>query len=219
MYILVLMKLPAMLVLSYKDIKKHLKDKQEKSGTYKALVKQRLRLLKSILKTLLLNEHCAKHKNQSREDKIADLTQQLNKLKEKIAQTEKEVSRLNRLSKEDFQKLDTSKKAVRDSVKTLARNQYYKQLRPFKEAYDNFRDDHMLFRHLTQAPSLIRETDNSIEITLIPQACLSILNSILKSFNHSEQLLPDGQQRKLMIHLQKDNKSLFNDDKVNHDEF
>jgi len=93
-----------------------------------------------------------------------------------------------------------------------------------KVEYDNYRDDHMLFRHLTRSPGLIRETDNSVEIILIPQACfppkvITIFNSMLKSFNHSEQLLPDGQQRKLMIHLQKDNKSLFNDDKVNHDEF
>ena len=210
-------------VLSYKEIKKHLKDKQEKSGIYKALVKQRLQL-KSQLKTLLLNEHCAKHKNKNREDKIAELTGQLEKLKEKINQTEKEVSRLNRLSEEDFQKLDTSKKAVMDSVKILARNMFYKQLRPFKAAYDNFRDDHMLFRHLTRSPGLIRETDNSVEIILIPQACfppkvISIFNSILETFNHSEQLLPDGKQKKLTIHLHKDNKSLFYDDKVNHDEF
>ena len=209
-------------VLSYKDIKKHLKDKQEKSGVYKALVKQRLQL-KSRLKTLLLNEHCAKHKNKSREDKIVELTQQLNKLQEKINQTEKEVSRLNRLSEEGFQKLDTSKKAIMDSVKILARNLFYKLLRPFKEAYDNFRDDHMLFRHLTRSPGLIHETDNTIEITLIPQACfppkvITIFNSILETFNGSEQLIPDGQQRKLTIHLQQNNKSLFNDNGTNHDE-
>ena len=209
-------------VLSYKDIKKHLKDKQEKSGLYKALVKQRL-LLKSQLKTVLLNEHCAKHKNQSREDKIVDLTLQLDKLKEKINQTEKEVSRLNRLSEEGFQKLDTSKKAIMDSIKILARNMFYKQLRPFKEAYDNFRDDHMLFRHLTRAPGIIRETDSSIDITLIPQACftpkvITIFNSILDSFNHSEQLIPDAQQKKLTIHLEQDNKSLFYDNQTNQDE-
>ncbi len=209
-------------VLSYKDVKKYLKDKQEKSGIYKALVKQRLQL-KSQLKTVLLNEHCAKHKNKSREDKITDLTLQLNQLEEKIEQTEIEVSRLNRLSEEGFQKLDSSKKAVMDSVKILARNMFYKQLLPFKEAYDNFRDDHMLFRHLTRAPGLIRETDNSIEITLIPQACfppkvITIINSILETFNGTEQLIPDGKQRKLTIHLQQDNKSLFNDNKVNHDD-
>lgn len=208
-------------VLSYKDIKKDLKDKQEKSGIYKALVKQR-QLLKSKLKTLLLNEHCAKHNNKSREDKIADLTQQLDKLKEKIDQTEKEVSRLERLSEEGFQKLDTSKKAIMDSIKILARNMFYKLLRPFKEAYDNYRDDHMLFRHLTRSPGLIQETDNGVEIILIPQACftpkvITIFNSILGSFNHSEQLLPDSKQRKLTIHLQQDNKSLFNDNKANSD--
>jgi len=209
-------------VLSYKEIKKDLKDKQEKSGIYKALEKQRLQL-KSRLKTLLLNEHCAKHKKQSREDKIADLTHQLNKLEEKIKQTEKEVSRLTRLSEEGFQKLDTSKKAIMDSIKILARNMFYKSLRPFKEGYDNFRDDHMLFRHLTRSPGLIHETDNGVEIILIPQACftpkvIALFNSILKIFNQSGQYIPDGKQRKLTIHLQQDNKRLFNDNHANLDE-
>ena len=109
-----------------------------------------------------------------------------------------------------------------DSIKILARNMFYKLLRPFKEAYDNYRDDHMLFRHLTRAPGLIQETDNGVEIILIPQACftpkvITIFNSILGSFNHSEQLLPDSKQRKLTIHLQQDNKSLFNDNKANSD--
>ncbi|MEN8122959.1 MAG: putative transposase [Bacteroidota bacterium] len=208
-------------VLSYKDIKKHLKDKQEKSGLYKALVKQRQQL-KSRLKAVLLNEHCAKHKNKSREDKIAELTRQLEQLEQKIEQTEKEVSRLNRLSEEDFQKLDTSKKAIMDSVKILARNIFYKQLLPFKDAYDNFRDDHMLFRHLTRAPGLIHETDNGVEIILIPQACfppkvITIFNSLLETLNQNGQYLPDGKQRKLTMHLQQDNKNLFNDNQTNLD--
>ncbi len=48
---------------------------------------------------------------------------------------------------------------------------FYNLLRPFKSGYDNFRDDHMLFRHFTRSPGLIRETDNSVDIILIPQAC------------------------------------------------
>ena len=64
---------------------------KRKSGLYKALEKQRIQI-KSKLKTQLLNEHCAKNDSQTREDKIAMLTQQLNEIEEKMAQTERSIS-------------------------------------------------------------------------------------------------------------------------------
>ncbi len=94
--------------LSYKKIEQTLQDKQEKSGRYKALEKERINLKKQ-LKTQLLNEHQAKNKNTKRQEKIKTLTQQLKALEEKIAQTEKEASRLEKLVAEGFQKLDTRK--------------------------------------------------------------------------------------------------------------
>jgi len=199
--------------LSYKKIEQTLQDKQAKSGRYKALEKERINL-KNQLKTQLLNEHQAKNKNTKRQEKIKTLTQQLKALEEKIAQTEKEASRLEKLVEEGFQKLDTRKKSVMDSIKIVARNLFYECLTPFKNGYDNYRDDHMLFRHLTRSPGLIRDTGECIEVLLIPQACFSpkvigLFNSMLETLNHNQVALPDGSGRKVTLHLLENNKGLF----------
>jgi hypothetical protein len=199
--------------LSYKDIEGQLNDRKEKSGLYKALEKQRIQI-KSKLKTLLLNEHCAKNDSQKREDKIALLTQQLDDIEEKMAHTEKEVSRLETLAEAGFQKLDTAKKSIMDGVKILARNVFYDRLRPFKDAYDNHRDDHVLFRNLTRSPGLIRETGEGTEVILIPQACFppkvtNIIHSLLETLNHSQPCVPDGTGRRVTISLLDNGKELI----------
>jgi len=200
-------------VLSYKDIEKQLQDKQEKSGLYKALEQERIQL-KARLKTQLLNDHRAKTVSTERQEKIAALTQQLDKLDETIKQTVKDVSRLQTLIEAGFQKLDTAKKSVMDGLKILARNMFYQLLQPFKEGYDNYRDDHMLFRHLTRSPGLVRDTGDGVEVLLIPQACyppkvIDIFNSMLEKFNHRQVCVPDGSGRKITIHLLQNNKELF----------
>ena len=199
--------------LSYNDIEQTLTDKQEKNGVYKALEKQRAQL-KAQLKTQLLNEHRAKNSRSQRQEKIASLTQQLNELEEKMVHTEKEVSRLQALIEQGFRKLDTGNKSILDGVKILARNSFYMYLRPFIQAYNNYRDDHMLFRHLTRAPGLVRDRGDCVEVLLIPQACFSpkvttIFNAILEKINHSQPCMPDGSGRKIIIRLLQNNKTLF----------
>ena len=199
--------------LSYKDIEGQLNDRKEKSGLYKALEKQRIQI-KSKLKTQLLNEHCAKNDSQKREDKIAMLTQQLNEIEAKMAHTEKEVSRLETLAEAGFQKLDTAKKSIMDGVKVLARNVFYERLEPFKDAYDNYRDDHVLFRSLTRSPGLIRETGEGTEVILIPQTCFppkvtKIIHSLLETFNQSQPCMPDGTGRRVTISLLNNGKELI----------
>jgi hypothetical protein len=199
--------------LSYKDIEGQLNDRKEKSGLYKALEKQRIQI-KSKLKTQLLNEHCAKNDSQKREDKIAMLTQQLNEIDEKMAHTEKEVSRLETLAEAGFQKLDTAKKSIMDGVKVLARNAFYERLAPFKDAYDNYRDDHVLFRNLTRSPGLIRKTGEGTEVILIPQAYFppkvtKIIHSLLQTFNHSQPCMPDETGRRVTISLLNNGKELI----------
>ena len=50
---------------------------------------------------------------------------------------------------EDFVRLDTRNKYLMDILKFLARNSFFiRFLQPFKEKYDNYRDDHVLFSRL-----------------------------------------------------------------------
>ena len=81
---------------------------------------------------------------------IEVLTKELETVEAEMTETDKEVSRLNSLIEENFYKLDTSKKSLMDGAKITARNLFYLLLQSFKEAYDNYRDDHMLFRHLSR---------------------------------------------------------------------
>jgi hypothetical protein len=55
-------------------------------------------------------------------------------------------------------RLDTSNKRLLDSLKLITRNAFYQALQPFKSAYNNYRDDHELFRNLTQADGVLSES-------------------------------------------------------------
>jgi hypothetical protein len=91
---------------------------------------------------------------------------------------------------------------------------FYERLAPFKDAYDNYRDDHVLFRNLTRSPGLIRETGEGTEVILIPQACFppkvnKIIHSLLETFNHSQPSMPDGTGRRVTISLLNNGKELI----------
>lgn len=69
---------------------------------------------------------------------------------------------------QDFEKLQNSGKLLMDYLKILARNIYYLALEPFKKEYDNYRDDHVIFRNLTQASGIIIKQNGEMTIFLYP---------------------------------------------------
>jgi len=136
--------------VSYKDLKDQVEDKQMKSGEYKALQKER-QTLRDQLKLALFSEHQHPGKNSLRRNKIEELTRQDESLTQRMEQTHKTVSRLEYLLDENYRRLDTSSQKLMDALKLIARNVFYQSLQPFKEKYNNYRDDHVLFRNLTHA--------------------------------------------------------------------
>jgi hypothetical protein len=48
------------------------------------------------------------------------------------------------------------------------RNLFYQALAPFKETYDNYRDDHDYCRQLTLATGVLRWTGQEMEVHLVP---------------------------------------------------
>ena len=58
-----------------------------------------------------------------------------------MAQSEKEVSRLQTLIDQRYCQLDTRRKSLMDAVRIIARNIFYEALQVFREMYDNYRDD------------------------------------------------------------------------------
>ncbi len=186
-------------IISYKELTVAVNDKQIKSGAYKVLEKQRISI-KQKLKTRLLLKHCAKNENPKRQQAIEALTKQLKSVEDEMAQTEKEVSRLSSLIENDFYKLDTLKKSLMDGIKIMARNLFYLSFQPFKDAYDNYRDDHVLFRHLTRSAGMIRETADGVDVLLLPEAkfppkLIGIIKELLNQLNSSLLTMPDQSGR------------------------
>lgn len=191
----------------YKKLKEHLEDKQMKSGTYKAWQMER-KQLQDRLGRLTAQEHLSPCRNPKRTQQIQDLLQRLDELQQDLKTMEQEISRLEFLVEQDYVRLDTRNKHLMDALKLLARNLFYNRLEPFKKAYDNYRDDHALFRTLTQSDGVIRQQDGEVEAILLPKPnyppkVRRIIEQILDDINAATPMMPDGSQRPLRIRLGK----------------
>ncbi|MGH7959768.1 MAG: hypothetical protein ACREH8_22525 [Opitutaceae bacterium] len=103
-------------------------------------------------------------------------------------------------------RLDTRNKRLFDNVKLIARNAFYQALRPFKHAYNNYRDDHVFFRTLTQADGVLVETAEQVEAHLFPTANYppkleKIVTEFLTKLNATTPLMPDDSGRTLRFRL------------------
>ncbi len=95
-----------------------------------------------------------------------------------------------------------------DCIKIVARNTFYKALEPFKEKYDNYRDDHVIFRNLTQAHGVASFSHEAVNVTIFPTAHLQpkvrkIVEEVFQQVNSEETKLPDGSGRKIYLELGK----------------
>jgi hypothetical protein len=191
--------------VAYERLQDQLQAKQIKSGAYKAL-EQQVAQVKSQLSRLLLAEHQHPGRCARRTERIATLSLELKKVQHQQAHTEKEVSRLEALIQQQMVRLDTRNKRLLDSLKLIARNAFYQALQPFKQAYNNYRDDHELFRNLTQADGLLAETAEHVDAYLLPTVNYPpkldrIVQRLLAELNATHPLMPDDSGRPLRLHL------------------
>jgi hypothetical protein len=191
--------------VAYEKLKGQVAQKQSKSGAYKAL-EQKAAQLKSQLSKLLLSQHQHPRKSTQRTERIAALTKDLAQTEQDQAKTQKEVSRLEVLIEQQMVRLDTRNKQLLDSLKLIARNAFYQALQPVKTAYNNYRDDHELFRNLTQADGVLVESDQQVEAYLLPTvnyppALEKIVRGLLTEINARDPKMPDGSGRRLRLNL------------------
>jgi hypothetical protein len=189
----------------YDQIKNSIEDKQVKSGECKAFEKERAQLRKK-LKQLLFTEHRHPGKNISRKEKIKELSIEDQNITRQIAESKQEVSKLELMIKEEYRCLDTAQKRIMDALKLIARNSFYQTLQPFKKEYNNYRDDHVLFRNLTHANGIMISSRNMVEIQLFPTAhytpaLRNIIKNILNKLNDRNLQLPDGSGRRISFCL------------------
>ena len=191
--------------VSYEELRGQLEDKQVQSGADKALQQQQ-RQLKQQLGRLLLSEHRHPKKSARRTAQIKQSTEELKALESQRAAVQKEVSRLAALIEQHMVRLDTRNKSVMDCLKLMARNAFYLALQPFKAAYNNFRDDHELFRNLTQCDGVLVEDADQVEAHLLPTVnyppkMRKLIEQLLEQINAADPKMPDGSQRRLRLHL------------------
>jgi hypothetical protein len=180
----------------YKKLEKVIEDKDIKSGEYKALEKRK-RKLRTRLGSLLVQGHKSVKTSAKRELKIKEMSAELEQVEIEMENTQKEVSRLHAAIEEDFYKLDTSQKLLMDSIKILARNMFYLMLEPFKKLYNNYRDDHVLFRNITRSHGCIRIEGNVVEVVLFPTVLYQpkvykIVETIIDEINATQPQMPDN---------------------------
>jgi hypothetical protein len=191
--------------VAYEKLQGQVEQKQIKSGAYKAL-EQKAAEIKSQLSKLLLSQHQHPRQSTQRTERIAALTKDLAQTEQDQAKTQKEVSRLEVLIEQQMVRLDTRNKQLLDSLKLIARNAFYQALQPFKTAYNNYRDDHELFRNLTQADGVLVESDEQVEAYLLPTvnyppALEKIVSGLLTGINDQDPKMPDGSGRRLRLKL------------------
>jgi hypothetical protein len=142
----------------------------------------------------------------ARQKQIQTLRQELAELDTKARNAQQTESRLERLIQEKMVRLDPEKKRLMDSLRVIARNVFYKALQPFKQAYNNYRDDHDQFRQLTQASGVLEVGSEQIVVPLMPRVkypphLRRILTTGLDGINAQQPVLPDGSGRRLKLRL------------------
>ena len=144
--------------------------------------------------------------SQARREQIKEQSQQLSEWDEQVTAVQKKASRLEAMIAAEMVRMEPQSKRLMDSLKVLARNVFYQALQPFKEAYDNYRDDHDYFRQLSLAPGVLEVGVEAITVHLLPKTNYSpqlrgIIEKLLNRLNEQDPRLPDGTGRLLRFRL------------------
>ena len=130
---------------------------------------------------------------------------------------DKYVSKKEELAENNIKKLDTSQKQFMDIIKITAHNIFLLAFKPFKEKYNNYRDDHLIFREITRSSGIVKINDiNGLEITvnLFPKVEIypkerKILQEIFNEINDKEVLACENLNSKRKLRIDKEINSFF----------
>ncbi len=197
----------------YQQLKGLIEDKDIKSGKYKALVKKIADLEKKLGK-ILIKQKARKKPDKRQIDNINNLLVELKEVNDEKALNSQKISRLQAVMDEGYVKLDLKSKTLMDSLKIISRNLFYNYFQPFKGLYDNLRDDHVIFRNLTQSHGILLFKKESVEVVLLPTICYSpklreVIGKFLNTINLTHPVIPDGSNRIITFSLPKKESKLF----------
>ena len=147
-------------------------------------------------------------------DTIVKLTNQyVEKYAERTA-TDKKVSKIDELTQKETKKLDTAQKQLMDIIKITARNVFYLGFETFKEKYNNYRDDHLVFREITRANGRVEINNSQIVVDIlskmeIPPKVRNILSEIFEVINKKNIPLPNNENRIIKLEIPEKVHSFF----------
>jgi len=205
---------------NYKSLRDKIEDKIYTCSKHKSLTKE-IQKVRAKLKTALLKKYkfTEKYKysekeisksQQKRKDEIwksvIDLNDSLTAFELERKNTTKLVSRIDEIIEQNYKKLDTNTKDFFDAIRILARNIFYLTFESMKNKYDNYRDDHVLFRHFTRSSGTIEANQKYLKILLNPQMeyqpkIKKILTQVIDEINQMNPKIPDGSNRKIKLYL------------------
>lgn len=210
----------------YTELMYQLEDKQHISGKYKSITKE-IDSLRKKLKTILFRLHRLEQtklkkkltkkqteRQQELEKEKVQLDRELRDKEEERNNIEKKVSKIDELIKERKQKLDTNTKYLLDVIKIIGRNIFYLTFSNFRQKYDDYRDDLIIFQQLIRANGVIKFIDGQITFDLYPEMELTpkikkVFSEVIEEINRKQPELPDGSRRKIQLNLAEKIDSLF----------
>jgi hypothetical protein len=206
---------------AYKEIQDQLQDKEYTSGQYLAADKE-LQQIKGKLKTYLYKLQLLKMRKKGRkytekekerkknlEKQIAELSNRHTLKEEQRNEIKKYVSKIEELINQQTCKLRMDIKRMMDILKITARNIFYLTFEPFREQYNDFRDDWMICRELSRAHGILQiNEDGSITIKLIPVMELTpkmirVFKNLIENINRQNIEMPNLASTKISLELNK----------------
>lgn len=211
----------------YEEIQYQLEDKGYTSGQYLAADKE-LQQIKGKLKTYLYKLQLLKIRKKGRkytkkekerkkglEKQITELSNQHGLKEEQRNEIKKYVSKIQELIDQETCKLRMDVKRMMDILKITARNMFYLTFEPFREQYNNFRDDWMICREFSRAHGVLQTNRNgTITAKLIPVMELTpkmirVLNTLIENINCQNVEMPNQAATKISLELNKNINSFF----------
>ena len=137
---------------------------------------------------------------------IEEHHQLLARIRAEMETTAATESRLEAMIQADMVKLEPGSKRLMDVLRITARNGFYQALQPFRKSYDNYRDDHGQFRHLTLSPGVLEVSSTEVLIHLFPSGSYGgelqrIVNRTLEAINQQKLEHPKLPGRRLRFRL------------------
>ena len=134
----------------------------------KAKSKRCKKMLETLLKKLGKEEDTGQQKRQEMQAEIDTKTLELERAEQRMMETVADESRLQALIDEQYLRLEMRGKAFMDAIRLSCRNIFYCLMDVFRPLYENYRDDHVVLRELTQSIGIVEKREGMIRIQLMP---------------------------------------------------